>query len=283
MISRRLKRRVFRRIFPEAAALPELSTPRYGWGLPEHAHFSKICEAHRASIRDLLNSFLPFQEQLICIPRRTEDRSSDPGWENDWFPPLDAIALYCILSLRRPARYVEIGSGYSTRFARRAVRDNALPTSITSIDPEPRIGTAAIADRIITSPLEKTGLDVFNTLNPGDVLFVDSSHQSFMNSDVTAVFLDILPALKPGVIVHFHDIFLPYDYPADWAEHYFNEQYVLAAYMMGGSRFQLVLPNAFVTRDTELHSILDPIWKAPAMAGLPAYGASLWGLTSATA
>ena len=269
-------------MFPEAAALPESPTPRYGWGLPEHAHFSEICEAKRASITGLLNSFLAFQEKLIRIPRRTGGRSADPAWENDWFPPLDAIALYCMLALRRPARYVEIGSGYSTRFARRAITDNALPTTLTSIDPEPRIETATVADRIIASPLEKTELEIFKTLESGDVLFVDSSHQSFMNSDVTAVFLDILPALKPGVIVHFHDIFLPYDYPADWAGRYYNEQYLLAAYMLGGSRFQLVLPDAFVTRDAELHSILDPIWKAPVMAGLPAYGASLWGSLAMT-
>jgi hypothetical protein len=80
--------------------------------------------------------------------------------------------------------------------------------------------------------------------------------------------------LQAGLIVHFHDIHLPYDYPPEWAHRYYNEQYLLAAYVLAGDRFQLLLPNAFITRDAELHKILDPIWKAPAMAGLSTYGAS---------
>jgi hypothetical protein len=192
------------------------------------------------------------------------------------FPALDAIALYCMLALHRPALYLEIGAGHSTRFARRAITDNALPTSITCIDPSPGVTVEAVADRIITAPLEHTDLNLFNELKAGDVLFVDGSHRAFTNSDVTVIFLEILPSLKPGVIVHFHDIHLPYDYPPEWGHLYYNEQYLLAAYLLGGNRLQILLPNAFVTRDVQLHSILQPIWRAPAMSGVATYGASLW-------
>lgn len=267
-------------MIPELASLPDSSSssePRYGWGRPEYPHFSRLCEANRASIAELLRSFLPFKDHLLQISQTAAAGSADPFWNNDWFPPLDAISLYAVLAVMRPERYIEVGSGHSTRFARRAVKDQSLPTSITSIDPQPRIEIAAVADRVIASPLENLDLEIFKALRSGDVLFVDSSHQAFMNSDVTVVFLDVLPMLSPGVIVHFHDIHLPYDYPREWAPLYYNEQYLLAAYMLGGNRLRLLLPNAFITRDPQLHQILDPIWKSPAMAGLPVYGASLWG------
>ena len=273
--------RLLRQSFPRMAALlefPAASTPRYGWGRPEYPQFRKLCEERRSSIEHLLTSFLPFKAQLLRIPRRSDSDGVDPAWENDMFPTLDALALYCMLSLYRPAQYLEIGAGHSTKFARRAIIDNALRTSITCIDPAPGVKIAQAADRVIGKPLQEIDLEVFKTLNPGDVLFVDGSHRVFMNSDVTVLFLDVLPTLKTGVIVHFHDIHLPYDYPPEWAHLYYNEQYLLAAYVLGGNRFQLLLPNAFVTRDAELHKILEPIWSAPTMAGLPAYGASLWGV-----
>jgi hypothetical protein len=192
------------------------------------------------------------------------------------FPPLDAIALYSMVSLSCPATYLEIGSGHSTRFARQAIKDNALPTSILCIDPAPGVPVQGVADRFISSRLEDLDLAVFRELKAGDILFVDSSHRALMGSDVTVVFLEILPMLKPGVIVHFHDIHLPHDYPREWAPLFYNEQYLLAAYLLGGNRLEILLPNAFITRDEALHTLLNPIWNSPAMSGLPTYGASFW-------
>jgi hypothetical protein len=272
--SQRLKKRIrhfVRRFFPQIAALPDVASshPRYGWGRPECAEFRKLCENQRVPIQGLLNSFLPYKDGLLGIPRS--------AWDNQWFPTLDAIALYCMLALQRPSKYIEIGSGNSTRFARHSITNNHLQTFITCIDPEPRIDVNEVADEVIRAPLQEIGVDSFKKLSAGDVLFVDSSHQAFMNSDVTILFLEILPVLETGVIVHFHDIHLPYDYPPDWTSLYYNEQYMLAAYMFGGNSFQLLLPNAFVTRDAELHKILDPLWNAPTIAGLPTHGASIWG------
>jgi hypothetical protein len=221
-------------------------------------------------------SFLQFKEKLLLIPRGPASDATSPAWENAMFPALDAIALYCMLSLGRPALYVEIGAGHSTRFARRAINDNALPTSIICIDPAPGLNVESVADEIISSKLEDTDPALFGRLNAGDILFVDGSHRVFMNSDTTVLFLEILPALKPGTIVHFHDIHLPYDYPPEWNSLYYNEQYLLAVYLMSG-RLEILLPNAFVTRDTQLHDILKSIWASPQMAGLPTYGGSFWG------
>jgi hypothetical protein len=98
-----------------------------------------------------------------------------------------------------------------------------------------------------------------------------------MNSDATVIFLDILPRLKPGVLVHFHDIALPYDYPAEWIDRYYSEQYLLAAYILAkGSRFDILLPNWFVTIDEQLRSILAPLWQRPDVQNVEIQGGSFW-------
>ncbi len=79
-------------------------------------------------------------------------------------------------------------------------------------------------------------LALFRELQAGDVLFIDSSHRCFMNSDVTVLFLEVLPNLPPGVLVQVHDIFIPYDYPREWVERYYAEQYLLSCYLLLGVR-----------------------------------------------
>jgi hypothetical protein len=141
--------------------------------------------------------------------------------------------LYSLLAQHNPRHYVEVGSGNSTKFARRAIRDHGLQTRITSIDPFPRAEIDSICDRVIREPVEHVALDTFDMLQPGDILFIDSSHRTFMNSDVTALSLDVLPRLPAGVIVEVHDITLPGDYPPQWTGRYYSEQYLLAAYLLG--------------------------------------------------
>jgi hypothetical protein len=120
---------------------------------------------------------------------------------------------------------------HSTKFARRAIRDHGLPTRIVSIDPDPRDEIDALCDTAIRESLEQIDLNVVDELERGDIVFIDGSHHCFMNSDVTVFFLDILPRLKPGTLVQFHDLMLPYDYPLEWIERYYSEQYLLAAYL----------------------------------------------------
>jgi hypothetical protein len=90
-----------------------------------------------------------------------------------------------------------------------------------------------LCDSVIRRPLEELDLSIFDDLEPGDFLFIDSSHRTFSNSDVTVVFMDVLPRLRTGVIVHFHDIFWPYDYLPEWANQYYSEQYLLHSYLLG--------------------------------------------------
>ena len=148
-------------------------------------------------------------------------RSNHAGDPERYFSSLDAVALYSMLFEFRPKRFVEVVSGCSAKFARRAIDDHSLQSRITSIDPAPRAEIDRLCDSVIRRPLEELDLSIFDDLEPGDFLFIDSSHRTFSNSDVTVVFMDVLPRLRTGVIVHFHDIFWPYDYLPEWADQYY--------------------------------------------------------------
>jgi predicted O-methyltransferase YrrM len=150
-----------------------------------------------------------------------------PRWDQDWFPRLDAAAAYAIVRMTRPRRIVEVGSGHSTRFLARAVADGALDTEIMSIDPEPRASIPTVVNWL-QMPVQACDPRVFQSLEPGDVLFIDSSHQVKPASDVQFLIDEALPRLARGVRVHFHDVFLPDDYPADWAWRRYNEQQAVA-------------------------------------------------------
>ena len=187
------------------------------------------------------------------------------------------MALYAFLARHNPKRYIEVGSGNSTKFARRAIVDHQLDTRIISIDPHPRAEVDGLCDEVIRAPVEDVAAATFDILDAGDVLFIDSSHRTLMNSDVTMLFLDVLPRLKPGVLVQVHDVTLPGDYPAQWSGRHYSEQYLLAAYLLGrGPLLDIVLPCAFVSDDPELHGILAPVWSAEWMKDAEPYGCSFW-------
>jgi len=100
--------------------------------------------------------------------------------------------------------------------------------------------------------LETCDIALFDRLQPGDIVFLDGSHRVFMNSDVTVFMIDVLPRLKPGVLVHVHDIALPWDYPDMFVDWYWSETYILAAYLIGArDRVRPVFPTAWVCRNPQ--------------------------------
>jgi hypothetical protein len=256
---------------------PVDSAPRYGWGRPPHPQIQAILEEGRARYDAELHRLLAYQDALQRIPRDMPGNLRDPFWNNQSIPALDCAALYGLLCQHRPRRYVEVGIGSSTRFARRAISDHALPTRIIGIDPYADAAFHPLCDEMIALPLEKVDLDLFDQLEAGDILFVDNSHRVFMNSDATVFFMDILPRLKPGVLVQIHDIAWPVDYPPHWVDKYYSEQYLLGAYLLaGGHRFDVVLPCAFVSLDDDLKTVLEPVWRHPSFDGVHTHGASFW-------
>ncbi|MEB3249383.1 MAG: class I SAM-dependent methyltransferase [Merismopediaceae bacterium] len=209
----------------------------------------------------------------------SEAKNSEPAWLGGAINAVDSAFLYYFIATYKPKIYLEIGSGVTTLFAARAKRDHHLNTQIISLDPQPRYEVDQVCDRVIRQGLELADLSIFSQLEPGDIVFMDGSHRSFMNSDVTVFMLDILPYLKPGVLIHFHDIVLPYDYPETFDAWYWNEQYILATYLLAAQeKLKIVMPSQFVCRTPAFQQLLQntilPHWSGPEDVWYN--GGSLW-------
>ena len=255
--------------------------PRWGYGRPPHARIAALLEAGRDGYAGLLRSFTGLRAIWESIPL---DRSpgGGPFWMTGWFPPMDAAVLMGMLATRRPTQYLEIGSGNSTRYARHAIRAAGLDTRIVSIDPSPRADVDAICDEVIRVPFERCDLSVFDRIVPGDVVMYDGSHRIVQNSDATAFFLEVLPRLPAGVLVHVHDIFWPVDYPPDWGRRLYSEQYLVGALLLAPTPpVRVLMPNRFVSLDPELAALKaglfhDALHGDPRFPDRFANGASFW-------
>jgi hypothetical protein len=162
----------------------------------------------------------------------------DPGdgrffIRNGYFEEVDSEVLYSIIRWLKPKRVIEIGAGYSTMLARKAISLNGTGCRIISIDPDPRRSIEEFSDKIIRLRVEFVSSRLFRFLEPNDILFVDSSH---CGRDVDFILFEILDAIRKEVYVHFHDIFFPRDYPEACMKAGYNEQYKLIDFL--SDRFQ---------------------------------------------
>ena len=189
--------------------------PRWGYGQRPHVQIEQLLTSRVDDFRALLIDFQKYKEHFASIPYERSSPSV-PYWNNIWFSTLDAAAVMYFLMTGAPETYLEVGSGFSTKFARLAIAAGNLPTKIISVDPQPRSGIDSICDEIVRCPLEDMDLAAFDRLSAGDISFFDGTHRIFTNSDTTVFFLEVLPRLKRGVLVHVHDIFWPDDYTPDW-------------------------------------------------------------------
>jgi predicted O-methyltransferase YrrM len=196
-----------------------------------------------------------------------------PRLDQDWFARLDAAILYGLIRSRPPLRIVEVGSGHSTRFMARAVRDAGAGTEIVCVDPAPRAALAGMPVRHVPELLQAAEPELFRSLAAGDVLFIDSSHVAMPGSDVDLLFNGVLPALRPGVLVHIHDIFLPDPYPAAWAWRGYNEQNAAGGLTQGGRYAIRFASHYLVTRAPDLFA-RSPLARLPLVPG--AFECSLW-------
>ena len=269
--------RLFKGYYPIFLDYPFVPAPRYGYGKPPHQKLYQLFSAGRAQFISTLKEFRSLDSYLLQIPPQTSKESSDPCWINKWLDGLDTLALYGFVALKKPAQYLEIGSGYSTKVVRRAIQDHSLAARITSVDPSPRAEIDKLCDEVVRKQLQDVDLKLLDRLQPGDILFLDGSHRCFMNSDVSVFFLDILPNLAPGIMVHIHDIDLPYDYMPERAEWYYSEQYLLATALLAGhANFKVLLPNAFISREADCMQAVQSLWSDPRLTGVPPKGVSFW-------
>jgi len=196
-----------------------------------------------------------------------------PRFEQDWFPRLDACIAYAMVHAHQPRRIVEIGCGHSTRVMARAVGDAGLATHHLCIDPAPRarLGGLAVEHRALT--VDRLDPTLVASLGPDDILFIDSSHIAVPGSDVDRLVNDALPRLPAGTLIHFHDVFLPHAYPAEWAWRGYNEQLLVAALLTGGG-FELAFSSAYAVRHMRSSVDRSVAGKLPLVPG--AVESSLW-------
>lgn len=246
--------------------------------LPNGNIYREILAKNEKTYFDLLAEAGNNMGNWFLIPKDQPDDDSVPFWHNQAFPPFDAAITYLLINKFRPAVYLEVGSGNSTKFARRAIDDNHLKTRIVSIEPFPAPYLDKVCHNVIKSKLEDVPLDFFASLKSGDMLFIDNSHRSFQGSDVTCFFTEILPLLNKGVIWGIHDTFLPYDYPETWKWRFYNEQYLLMAYLLGGaSGDEVLFPVAYMSGHNEIDDAFlgqqkdSPPWNVHQL-----HGGSFW-------
>ena len=252
--------------------------PRYGHGNAAHPELMQIIDANREQYKQVLLDSLQFETQLTNIKTQQQEKDvNQPTWNNGMLPGLDIVALYTMLAIKKPRKYVEIGSGNSTKVAYKSKKDNKLATEIISIDPSPRAEIDHLADVVVRKPFENIDHNLTLDLEPGDILFIDNSHRILPNSDSMVFFMEILPQLKKGVIVQMHDIYLPYDYPEFMCKRAYSEQYGLAIYLLANSlKYSPILPNYFISEDKELNKILEPLWNTSNLKGVEKHGGSFW-------
>ena len=202
---------------------------------------------------ELLKQFESFYREQPFTSERVQNRRY--FFENPNYSYSDAIFLYCMMRYLRPRRVIEVGSGYSS-CAMLDVNELFFDNSIacTFIDPYPQLLRDLIWQsdeehvRVIGQRVQDANLDVFRELEPNDILFIDSSHVAKTGSDVNYILFKILPLLREGVYIHFHDIFYPFEYPPYWVYEgrAWNEVYVLRAFLQYNRSFQIQFFSTFL-------------------------------------
>ena len=183
-------------------------------------------------------------------------------YNNGLYSYTDAIILQAILRLYEPNLVIEIGSGFSSAVMFEVNKQHlSNDMHLCFIDPHQtrlnvlisRRELTALDNQVIAEKLQDMDLSIFETLHAGDILFIDSTHVSKINSDVNKIFFEILPILRKGVIIHFHDIFWPFMYPQNWVQagRAWNETYMLRSFLAFNESFEILLFSDYIHKTTD--------------------------------
>ncbi len=206
---------------------------------------------------ELLSVFRRFKAEYDLFPI---DKSSNPLQyyiHNGMLISVDGEVLYSMIRYYKPKRIIEVGSGYSTLLSAQAILNNKqedpnYDCQLIAIEPYPndllKKGFPGLS-KLVTKKVQEASLSEFESLEEGDILFIDSSHVLKIGSDVQFLYLELIPRLKKGVIIHCHDIFLPAEYPKEWAieeGRFWSEQYLLQAFLAFNESFQVLWAGHFM-------------------------------------
>ena len=203
---------------------------------------------HERVLREYFPAFYPD----FAYPQHADGNPLMFHVENDQFSWLDCRALFVLLRAWQPRRFVEVGSGFSTLLIADVNRRFLGGTmKVCCVEPYPRAELHEPAlglERLLPSKVQDVGFEPFDALEAGDILFIDSSHVAKTGSDVNHLCFEVLPRLRKGVRVHFHDIFLPEDYPKPWVlaeNRSWNEQYIVRTLLMYSSHFRVLFGSSY--------------------------------------
>jgi hypothetical protein len=221
--------------------------PEGFWERPSEMIGIDLNEAAQLSLLEEFRSKYKTEYEQLSNPKSAPLGFTLP---NRSFSSVDAEILYCMIRYFRPNRIMEIGSGNSTLVSAEAILRNSRETgsvaSLIAVEPYPNgileKGFPGLT-RLTKAPVQSVPLKEFESLLENDILFIDSSHVLKTASDVQYEYLEIVPRVKKGVIVHFHDIFLPFSYPKAWVVNelrFWNEQYVLQALLAFNKSFAVL-------------------------------------------
>jgi len=229
---------------PDTQSLPETL-----WNRP-----SKLVgiEMNDSVQLDLLrNCFPKFREEYEQFPSKSTGELGRFDLNNGIFGGTDALVAYSMVRHFQPRLIIEVGSGFSSLVLGEAATKNRS-SELICVEPFPqeflRQGFPGLHS-LIEKRVEDVDLEFFSQLDSGDILFIDSSHTVRIGGDVNYLFLKVLPRLKPGVIVHIHDIFLPFEYRRDWVMdefRFWTEQYLLQAFLTFNSEFEVLMGNGYL-------------------------------------
>jgi hypothetical protein len=231
---------------PDTRSLPETL-----WSHPSELAGIDMNDAMQLDL--LRNHFRKFRQEYERFPTNPSERQTQFYLGSGLFDGADALMAYCMIRHFQPQLIVEVGSGFSSLLLGQAAAKNKS-SEIICIEPFPREflrkGFPGLQS-LIEKKVQDIDLEFFSQLESGDILFIDSSHTVKIGGDVNYLFLEVLPRLKTGVIVHVHDIFLPFEYRRDWVLgefRFWTEQYLLQAFLTFNSEFEVLLANSYLNR-----------------------------------
>jgi hypothetical protein len=235
----------------------------------EGIHFDLEQQRHNLDeLRPYLHEFQP--------PEQANGDRNAYFLANGSYGPVDAEVLYATVRAAKPTRIVELGSGYTTLITAKACLENeqeGAPVEYVAFDPYPGVAHAGLPGLmdLVRAPAEELPTEVFGKLGENDLLIVDTTHTVKMGGDVNHVVLDALPRLGGGALVHFHDIFLPWEYPRKWAEDfglYWSEQYLLQAFLSMNEEFEILYAlYALARRRGDYLREIIPSWHEDVVPG----------------